>query len=164
MYGMSAFGLSRQLDISRPEAQEYMDTYFARYPGVRSFMETTREQAREQGYVETLFGRRLYLPDINAGNMMRRQGAERAAINAPMQGTAADIIKIAMIRVDDWLQKEKPGARLIMQVHDELVLEVEEEQLEVVRDAVVGHMSSAAKLDVPLVVDAGFGPDWDTAH
>lgn len=164
MYGMSAFGLSRQLDISRPEAQEYMDTYFSRYPGVRSFMEKTREQAREQGYVETLFGRRLYLPDINAGNMMRRQGAERAAINAPMQGTAADIIKIAMIRVDDWLQKEKPGARLIMQVHDELVLEVAEGQTEMVRDAVVKHMSSAAKLDVPLVVDAGFGADWDTAH
>jgi len=164
MYGMSAFGLGRQLDISRPEAQEYMDTYFSRYPGVRSFMDKTREQAREQGYVETLFGRRLYLPDINAGNMMRRQGAERAAINAPMQGTAADIIKIAMISVDDWLQKEKPGARLIMQVHDELVLEVEEGRLEKVRDAVVTHMSSAAKLDVPLVVDAGFGADWDTAH
>ncbi len=164
MYGMSAFGLSRQLDISRPEAQEYMDTYFSRYPGVRTFMEQTREQAREQGYVETLFGRRLYLPEINAGNMMRRQGAERAAINAPMQGTAADIIKIAMIRVDNWLQVEKPGARLVMQVHDELVLEVEEKQLETVRDAVIKHMSSAADLDVPLVVDTGFGADWDTAH
>jgi len=164
MYGMSAFGLSRQLDISRPEAQEYMDTYFSRYPGVRTFMEQTREQAREQGYVETLFGRRLYLPEINAGNMMRRQGAERAAINAPMQGTAADIIKIAMIRVDNWLQVEKPGARLVMQVHDELVLEVEEKQLETVREAVIKHMSSAADLDVPLVVDTGFGADWDTAH
>ncbi len=164
MYGMSAFGLGRQLDISRPEAQEYMDTYFSRYPGVRTFMEKTREQAREQGYVETLYGRRLYLPEINAGNMMRRQGAERAAINAPMQGTAADIIKIAMIKVDDWLQSDKPGARLVMQVHDELVLEVEESQLEMVRDAVVEHMSSAADLDVPLVVDAGFGADWDTAH
>ena len=164
MYGMSAFGLSRQLDISRPEAQEYMDTYFSRYPGVRIFMEETREQAREQGYVETLFGRRLYLPEINASNMMRRQGAERAAINAPMQGTAADIIKIAMIKVDNWLQTDKPGARLVMQVHDELVLEVEENQLEAVRDEVIGHMSASAELDVPLVVDAGFGKDWDTAH
>jgi len=164
MYGMSAFGLSRQLDISRPEAQEYMDTYFSRYPGVRVFMEKTREQAREQGYVETLFGRRLYLPEINASNMMRRQGAERAAINAPMQGTAADIIKIAMIKVDNWLQTDKPGARLVMQVHDELVLEVEENQLESVRDEVIKHMSASAELDVPLVVDAGFGKDWDTAH
>ncbi len=164
MYGMSAFGLGRQLDISRPEAQEYMDTYFARYPDVRVFMEETREQAREKGYVETLFGRRLYLPEINASNMMRRQGAERAAINAPMQGTAADIIKIAMIKVDHWLQTEKPGARLVMQVHDELVLEVEEGQLALVSDAIVEHMSAAAKLDVPLVVDVGSGKDWDTAH
>jgi DNA polymerase-1 len=164
MYGMSAFGLARQLDISRPEAQEYMDTYFSRYPGVRIFMEATREKAREQGYVETLFGRRLYLPEINAGNMMRRQGAERAAINAPMQGTAADIIKIAMITVDDWLQANKPGARLVMQVHDELVLEVEEDQVELVSAAIQKHMSAAASLDVPLVVDVGFGKDWDTAH
>lgn len=164
MYGMSAFGLARQLDISRPEAQEYMDTYFSRYPGVQAFMERTREQAREQGYVETLFGRRLYLPEIKASNMMRRQGAERAAINAPMQGTAADIIKIAMIRVDDWLQTEKPGARLVMQVHDELVLEVEQQRLGAVRAAIIEHMSAAADLEVPLVVDAGSGPDWDTAH
>ena len=164
MYGMSAFGLGRQLDISRPEAQEYMDTYFSRYPGVQTFMEKTREQAREQGYVETLFGRRLYLPEINASNMMRRQGAERAAINAPMQGTAADIIKIAMINVDAWLQSSVPGARLVMQVHDELVLEVEEAKLDEVRTAVIGHMSDAAELNVPLVVDTGFGPDWDTAH
>ncbi len=164
MYGMSAFGLARQLDISRPEAQEYMDTYFSRYPGVQTFMEKTREQARENGYVETLFGRRLYLPEINASNMMRRQGAERAAINAPMQGTAADIIKIAMIRVDKWLQSGSHGARLVMQVHDELVLEVEQASLKKVRDAVVEHMSCAAELQVPLVVDTGFGPDWDTAH
>jgi len=164
MYGMSAFGLARQLDISRPEAQEYMDTYFSRYPRVQEFMQQTREQAREQGYVETLFGRRLYLPEINASNMMRRQGAERAAINAPMQGTAADIIKIAMISVDDWLQTERPGARLVMQVHDELVLEVEEGQLDAVRSMLIKHMSSAAELEVPLVVDAGHGPDWDTAH
>jgi DNA polymerase-1 len=164
MYGMSAFGLARQLDISRPEAQEYMDTYFARYPGVREFMENTRENARENGFVETLFGRRLYLPEINARNMMRRQGAERAAINAPMQGTAADIIKIAMIRVDDWLRRNGSEARLIMQVHDELVLEVPEAQLETVRAAVVEHMSAAAKLKVPLIVDAGHGPDWESAH
>ena len=164
MYGMSAFGLARQLDISRPEAQEYMDTYFSRYPAVQGFMEKTREQARDQGYVETLFGRRLYLPEINASNMMRRQGAERAAINAPMQGTAADIIKIAMIRVDNWIQSDQPGARLVMQVHDELVLEVEEAQVNEVRSGVIEHMSAAADLDVPLLVDAGFGPDWDTAH
>jgi len=164
MYGMSAFGLGRQLDISRPEAQQYMDTYFSRYPGVQTFMEKTRQQAREQGYVETLFGRRLYLPDIRASNMMRRQGAERAAINAPMQGTAADIIKIAMISVDKWLQTDQPGALLIMQVHDELVLEVSEEQLGKVRETVIQHMSAAAELDVPLIVDADSGPDWDTAH
>ncbi len=164
MYGMSAFGLARQLDISRSQAQDYMETYFARYPGVRDFMQKTRELAREQGYIETLFGRRLYLPDINAGNMQRRQGAERAAINAPMQGTAADIIKFAMISVDQWLQSAKPGARLIMQVHDELVLEVAEDQVEAVREGVVERMSAAADLDVPLVVDAGAGPDWDTAH
>ncbi len=161
---MSAFGLAKQLHISRPEAQEYMDTYFARYPGVRDFMEDIRETAREKGYVETLFGRRLYLPDINASNMQRRQGAERAAINAPMQGTAADIIKRAMIRVDSWLQSEKPAARLVMQVHDELVFEVAEDALDDVREAVEDHMSCAAELDVPLIVDTGFGPDWDTAH
>lgn len=164
MYGMSAFGLGRQLEISRPEAQEYMDVYFSRYPGVQGFMEKTREQARDQGYVETLFGRRLYLPEINASNGMRRQAAERAAINAPMQGTAADIIKIAMISVDGWLQKQPQGARMVMQVHDELVLEVEESRLKAVSDAVIKHMSSAAELDVPLVVDAGHGLDWDTAH
>ena len=164
MYGMSAFGLARQLNIGRAEAQAYMDTYFMRYPGVQQFMEDTREQARQQGYVETLFGRRLYLPDINASNMQRRQGAERAAINAPMQGTAADIIKRAMISVDDWLQKEKPDAHLVMQVHDELVFEVKEDQLELLKQAVVSRMSGAAELDVPLIVDTGYGPDWDTAH
>ena len=164
MYGMSAFGLSKQLEISRMEAQEYMDTYFSRYPAVQGFMESTREQAREQGYVETLFGRRLYLPEINASNMMRRQGAERAAINAPMQGTAADIIKIAMIDVDKWIQAENPGCCLVMQVHDELVLEVDEEALQVVQDGVISRMAAAADLDVPLVVDVGSGLDWDTAH
>jgi len=164
MYGMSAFGLARQLNIGRVEAQAYMDTYFMRYPNVQQFMEETREQARDLGYVTTLFGRRLYLPDIKASNMQRRQGAERAAINAPMQGTAADIIKIAMIKVDNWIQKDKPDACLVMQVHDELVFEVREEQLEHVKNTVVEHMSAAAKLDVPLIVDTGFGPDWDTAH
>jgi DNA polymerase-1 len=164
MYGMSAFGLSRQLKIGRAEAQAYMDTYFMRYPGVQAFMEKTRKQALENGFVETLFGRRLYLPDINASNMQRRQGAERAAINAPMQGTAADIIKRAMISVDHWLEETMPGARLVMQVHDELVFEVEKDRLDLVRQEVVARMSGAAELDVPLVVDTGHGPDWDTAH
>ena len=164
MYGMSAFGLARQLNIGRTEAQAYMDTYFLRYPGVQEYMEQTRKTAREQGYVETLFGRRLYLPDIRASNMQRRQGAERAAINAPMQGTAADIIKRAMISVDGWLQKEKPDAHLVMQVHDELVFEVRKEQLDKLQKAVVKRMEGAAELAVPLVVDTGHGPDWDTAH
>ncbi len=164
MYGMSAFGLSRQLDIGRGEAQAYMDTYFARYPGVHEFMDNTRQQARDQGFVETLLGRRLYLPDIKASNMQRRQGAERAAINAPMQGTAADIIKRAMIDVDAWLQSEHDDAWLIMQVHDELVLEVPEAKLDDISQGVVERMSGAAQLDVPLVVDAGHGLDWDAAH
>ena len=168
MYGMSAFGLARQLKIGRAEAQAYMDTYFMRYPQVQQFMEDTRAKAREQGYVETLFGRRLYLPDINAGNMQRRQGAERAAINAPMQGTAADIIKRAMISVDDWLHNgpagQKPDAHLVMQVHDELVFEVREDQLDLLKHAVEEHMSGAADLDVPLVVDTDYGPNWETAH
>jgi DNA polymerase-1 len=164
MYGMSAFGLSRQLNVGRMEAQAYMDTYFMRYPGVQEFMEQTREKARDLGYVETLFGRRLYLPDIKASNMQRRQAAERAAINAPMQGTAADIIKRAMIEVDAWMQRARPAAKLVMQVHDELVFEVREDQLEVLERAVVERMAAAAQLDVPLVVDTGHGPDWDTAH
>jgi len=164
MYGMSAFGLAKQLGIGRQEAQAYMDTYFLRYPGVQQYMELTREKARNEGYVETLFGRRLYLPDITASNMQRRQGAERAAINAPMQGTAADIIKRAMISVDGWLQSEKPNAWLVMQVHDELVLEVAEGELEQVRTEVVTRMTAAADLAVPLVVDSGHGKDWDTAH
>jgi DNA polymerase-1 len=164
MYGMSAFGLSRQLNIGRAEAQAYMDTYFMRYPQVQQFMEETREKARDQGYVETLFGRRLYLPDIGASNMQRRQAAERAAINAPMQGTAADIIKRAMIEVDRWLQKNKPKANLVMQVHDELVFEVHEKQQREVERAVVKRMAGAAELDVPLIVDTGHGPNWDTAH
>jgi DNA polymerase-1 len=164
MYGMSAFGLSRQLNIGRAEAQAYMDTYFMRYPGVQAFMEETRQKAGEQGYVETLFGRRLYLPDIRASNVQRRQAAERAAINAPMQGTAADIIKRAMIDVDSWLQRKQPEAKLLMQVHDELVFEVREDELAALQKAVVKRMENAAKLDVPLVVDTGHGPNWDTAH
>jgi len=164
MYGMSAFGLCRQLSIGRAEAQAYMDTYFMRYPGVQSFMEETRRKAGEQGYVETLFGRRLYLPDIKASNSQRRQAAERAAINAPMQGTAADIIKRAMIEVDAWLQQNQPEASLLMQVHDELVFEVRQDQLETLHKAVVKRMEGAAELDVPLVVDTGHGPNWDTAH
>jgi DNA polymerase-1 len=164
MYGMSAFGLSRQLNIGRAEAQAYMDTYFMRYPRVQHFMEETREKARDKGYVETLFGRRLYLPDIGASNTQRRQAAERAAINAPMQGTAADIIKRAMIEVDHWLQQEKPAANLVMQVHDELVFEVHEKQQRKVERAVVKRMAAAAELDVPLIVDTGHGPNWDTAH
>jgi DNA polymerase-1 len=164
MYGMSAFGLSRQLNIGRSEAQAYMDTYFMRYPGVQQFMEDTRVKARDQGFVETLFGRRLYLPDIRASNVQRRQGAERAAINAPMQGTAADIIKRAMISVDHWLQQQQPAAQLVMQVHDELVFEVREDQLELLKQAVVERMAAAAELEVPLVVETGSGPDWDTAH
>lgn len=164
MYGMSAFGLSRQLNIGRAEAQAYMDTYFLRYPNVQQFMEVTRQQARDQGYVETLFGRRLYLPDITASNTQRRQGAERAAINAPMQGTAADIIKRAMIKVDQWLSSELPQAKLIMQVHDELVFEVPEDLLDALRNGIEDCMSSAADLTVPLVVASGFGLNWDEAH
>ncbi len=164
MYGMSAFGLARQLNIGRGEAQDYIDRYFTRYPDVQNFMKKTRQQAREQGYVETLFGRRLYLTEINASNMQRRQGAERAAINAPMQGTAADIIKRAMLSVDDWLQNEQTDSHLVMQVHDELVLEVPEDKLDLIRTGIVERMSGAASLDVPLVVDVGHGLDWDAAH
>ena len=164
IYGMSAFGLARQLGISREEAGRYVDLYFLRYPGVKAYMERTRAQAREQGYVETVFGRRLYLPDIAARQAARRQYAERSAINAPMQGTAADIIKRAMISTDAWLQQSDTGAQLIMQVHDELVLEVPEESLVTVRSQVVALMSSAAKLRVPLRVDAGQGANWDEAH
>jgi DNA polymerase-1 len=163
IYGMSAFGLAAQLGIPRGTAQEYIDLYFARYPGVKRYMEETRAQAKAQGYVETVFGRRLYLPDINARNKQFQQAAERAAINAPMQGTAADIIKRAMISVDRMCLAE-PGARLIMQVHDELVLEVRADRVDAVADAVRGHMMSAAKLRVPLKVDAGTGRNWDEAH
>jgi DNA polymerase-1 len=164
MYGMSAFGLAKQLTVPRGEAQEYIDLYFDRYPGVKAFMDDIREQAKQQGFVETVFGRRLYLPEINARNQQRRQYAERTAINAPMQGTAADIIKRAMITVQDWLLSSTPGARMIMQVHDELVFEVEKDAVDAVRDKVVTLMEDAAKLDVALKVDAGVGSNWDEAH
>jgi DNA polymerase-1 len=164
IYGMSAFGLSRQLDIERSAAQQYMDRYFARYPGVAQYMQRTRELARRNGYVETVFGRRLWLQEINSGSAMRRQAAERAAINAPMQGTAADLIKIAMIRVQEWLTREGLGAKLIMQVHDELVLEVPDAELERVRQELPALMSGVAELAVPLAVEVGAGPNWDEAH
>ena len=164
MYGMSAFGLAKQLDIKRGEAQEYIDTYFSRYPGVFEFMERTRELAREQKYVETMFGRRLWLPEINARNPMRRQAAERAAINAPMQGTAADIIKRAMLSVDQWMQAENPSALMVMQVHDELVFEVAQEQREDFTKEVIARMEAAATLKVPLQVDTDFGANWEAAH
>jgi DNA polymerase-1 len=163
IYGMSAFGLAKQLGIPRNAAQEYIDLYFARYPGVKRYMEETRAQAKAQGYVETVFGRRLYLPDINARNKQFQQASERAAINAPMQGTAADIIKRAMITVDAWCASSR-GARIIMQVHDELVLEVETARITEVTDAVRQHMMAAAELRVPLKVDVGTGSNWDEAH
>jgi DNA polymerase-1 len=164
IYGMSAFGLARQLGIPRGAAQQYVDLYFARYPGVRQYMERTREQARNQGYVETVFGRRLFLPDIRSRNRQLQQGAERAAINAPMQGTAADIIKRAMITVDAWCSSAAIPTHLLMQVHDELVLEVRADGLEQARAAVVRLMSEAASLSVPLKVEAGSGNNWDEAH
>jgi len=164
IYGMSAFGLSRQLNIPRKESQRYMDLYFERYPGVREYMERTRAQAKEQGYVETLEGRRLYLPDITSSNAARRAGAERAAINAPMQGTAADIIKRAMIAVDAWLQAEQPRVRMIMQVHDELVFEVHKDDVKQVSQKIHELMENSTQLDVPLLVEVGSGENWDLAH
>jgi DNA polymerase I len=164
IYGMSAFGLAKQLGVARGEAQKYVDLYFERYPGVKRYMDETREQARSQGYVETVFGRRLYLQDIHARNAALRQYAERSAINAPMQGTAADIIKRAMIAVDAWLQNAKPDARLIMQVHDELVLEVRDSAVDAVTVELRKLMERAAELRVPLKVDVGAGANWDQAH
>jgi len=164
IYGMSAFGLAKQIGVDRKQSQDYIDRYFARYPGVLAYMERTRAQAAEQGFVETLFGRRLYLPDINAKNPALRKGAERTAINAPMQGTAADIIKRAMVNVDNWLSQSGLDARVILQVHDELVLEVRADLVEQVKDEIRGHMSSAAQLDVPLLVEVGIGANWDEAH
>ena len=164
IYGMSAFGLAQNLGIERTAAQSYMDKYFARYPGVAQYMERTRMEARERGYVETVFGRRLWLPDIRSSNMQRRQGAERQAINAPMQGTAADLIKMAMIAVQGWIEQEGLRTKLVMQVHDELVLEVPEEELDRVKPGVEGLMSGVAELDVPLLVEAGVGANWEKAH
>ena len=165
IYGMSAFGLSRQLGIARGEAQEYMDLYFKRYPGVLRYMDDTRALAKEKGYVETVFGRRLYLPDIKASNGARRKGAERAAINAPMQGTAADIIKMAMIQVDDWIQQEGgDDIYMMMQVHDELVFEIKADKVESATQKIVSLMEQAAPLSVPLEVEAGVGENWDEAH
>ena len=164
IYGMSSFGLAKQLGLRRQDAQEYIDTYFARYPGVKTYMESTKQQAAEQGYVVTLFGRRLYLPEINSNNALRRQAAQRTAINAPMQGTAADIIKRAMIAVADYLHQSSLAVRLIMQVHDELVFEVADEDVQHWVDKVGSLMSQAAQLDVPLLVDVGVGNNWDAAH
>jgi DNA polymerase-1 len=164
IYGMSAFGVAQNLGIERATAQAYVDSYFARYPGVKRYMDETRGRAREQGYVETVFGRRLWLPEIRSGSPIRRQAAERAAINAPMQGTAADLIKLAMIAVQRWLDERSMGTRLIMQVHDELVLEVPAAEIDAVADKVRELMQSVARLAVPLVVDVGVGDNWDQAH
>ena len=157
--------LAKQLDVPRHRAQEYMDKYFERYPNVMAYMEDTRQQASEQGYVETLFGRRLYLPDIKAKNAMRRKGAERAAINAPMQGTAADIIKKAMLAVDEWLQaNDDPRIQMTMQVHDELVFEIHEDIVEEATSKLVDIMNNAVQLKVPLIAEAGIGDNWEQAH
>ncbi|MFJ5446175.1 DNA polymerase I [Methylobacillus methanolivorans] len=164
IYGMSAFGLAQNLNIERSAAQSYIDRYFARYPGVRDYMQTTREAAKDRGYVETFFGRRLWVPEINSPNGMRRAGAERAAINAPMQGTAADLIKLAMIAVQGWLDREKLQSKLIMQVHDELVLEVPDAELELVKHTLPQLMQGVAKLDVPLLAEVGVGTNWEAAH
>jgi len=161
---MSAFGLAQNLNIERGAAQSYIERYFARYPGVREYMQNTREIAKQQGYVETYFGRRLWVPEINSPNGMRRAGAERAAINAPMQGTAADLIKLAMIAVHKWLIDEKLQTKLIMQVHDELVLEVPETELELVKQKLPELMQHVAKLDVPLLAEVGVGSNWESAH
>ena len=164
IYGMSAFGLAKQIGVERKEAQAYIDRYFARYPGVLAYMERTRAQAAEQGYVETLYGRRLYLPEIGSKNAAMRKAAERTAINAPMQGTAADIMKLAMVAVDDWLQASGIDARVILQVHDELVLEVREDLVEEVAAKLRDLMGKAAELAVPLIVETGSGSNWDEAH
>jgi len=164
IYGMSAFGLAKQIDVDRGSAQTYMDRYFARYPGVARYMEETRSAAKERGYVETVFGRRLWLPEIRSSNVGRRQGAERAAINAPMQGTAADLVKLAMIAVQRWLDKEKLQSKLILQVHDELVLEMPESELAAVKAALPPLMAGVARLSVPLLAEVGVGANWDEAH
>ena len=164
IYGMSAFGLARQIGVARGEAQEYIDRYFARYPGVADYMDATRAIAHEQGYVETLLGRRLYLPEINARNKQRQLAAERTAINAPMQGTAADIIKLAMIDVDTWLTETALDAKMIMQVHDELVFEVADEACETLCNNVTERMANVIELQVPLLTEVGVGANWDEAH
>ena len=164
IYGMSAFGLARQLDLERGAAQAYIDRYFARYPGVARYMEDTREAARAKGYVETVFGRRLWLPEIRASQAGRRQGAERAAINAPMQGTAADIIKLAMVAVEHWIEREGLQSRLLLQVHDELILEVPDAELARVRVELPPLMTQVAQLRAPLLVEVGVGANWDEAH
>jgi len=164
IYGMSAFGLAQNLNIERSAAASYIERYFARYPGVRAYMQNTREEAKQKGYVETYFGRRLWVPEINSANAMRRAGAERAAINAPMQGTAADLIKLAMIAVDKWLKDEKRHTKLIMQVHDELVLEVPDNELDIVKTTMLELMQNVAKLDVPLLAEVGVGSNWENAH
>ncbi len=164
IYGMSAFGLGKQLGIDRNSAQEYMDLYFLRYPGVKTYMEDTRAEAHKKGYVETLYGRRLYLAEINASNFQRQKAAERAAINGPMQGTAADIIKLAMINIDKWLSQSKLNIDMIMQVHDELVFEVQEDQIDVAKSEISELMNQAMSLTVPLLVEVGVGDNWDEAH
>jgi DNA polymerase-1 len=164
IYGMSAFGLASNLGIERSAAQTYIDTYFGRYPGVAKYMSDTRLLAKDKGYVETIFGRRLWLPEINSTNGMRRQGAERAAINAPMQGTAADLIKLSMIAVQAWLESEKLETKLLLQVHDELVLEVPHQELELVKKNLDKLMTSVATLRVPLEVGIGIGDNWEEAH
>jgi DNA polymerase-1 len=164
IYGMSAFGLAQNLNIDRASAQSYIERYFARYPGVRDYMQSTRDMAKQRGYVETYFGRRLWVPEINSPNGMRRAGAERAAINAPMQGTAADLIKLAMIAVDKWLGEAKLQTKLIMQVHDELVLELPEHELAAVKGKLTELMQGVAELSVPLLVEVGVGNNWESAH
>jgi DNA polymerase-1 len=164
IYGMGAQKLGKDIGVDTKTAKAYIDTYFARYPGVREYMERTRKQAADQGYVETFFGRRLYLPEINSNKPQERAAAERTAINAPMQGTAADIIKKAMVAVDNWLASSGLDARVILQVHDELVLEVREDLVDQVSQEIRLHMSEAAKLDVPLLVEVGVGNNWDEAH
>jgi DNA polymerase-1 len=164
IYGMSAFGLASNLGIGRDAAKLYIDRYFARYPGAARYMDETRQTARERGYVETVFGRRLWLPDINGGNGPRRQAAERAAINAPMQGTAADLIKLSMLAVQGWLEADALRSRLVMQVHDELVLEVPQDELAVVRERLPELMCGVTTLRVPLVAEVGVGANWEEAH
>ena len=164
IYGMSAFGLAANLGIERAAAQNYIDRYFARFSGVKHYMEDTRVQAKARGYVETVFGRRLWLPEINSPNGPRRQAAERAAINAPMQGTAADLIKLAMVAVQDWLEKDGLKTKMIMQVHDELVLEVPDDELELVKQKVPELMAGVAQLKVPLLAEVGVGKNWEEAH